>query len=145
MAKRSSFDVLLGIAVLAVVVFGWLTMVRVIWIAEPSKSANLNPSLPVNCSSEMLFNCTMEAERTFWNYNTDSEGAFYTQGIAAVAMIILLIVSVGMSQIILMLDARLVQKFAFTNPWPTHEIRNSPTRKLYVADDPQHEVTPKNS
>jgi hypothetical protein len=136
--KRSSFIV--DLVVPAVLVLGWLTLVHVIWIAQPSMSANLNPVLPVHCNSEMLFDCTMEAERTFWNYNTDMDGATYTMGMAAVLMIAISLLSWGISAAFLKLLEPLAQKFFFTNPWLIYKIRNRPVREPYVADDPQQEA-----
>jgi len=140
MTKRSSFDIMVG-AIAIVLILAWLALARMIWIAQPSMSANLNPTLPIHCSSEMLFDCTVEAERTFWNYNTDFEGLEYTHGWAAVIIVACVFLAACSAFVNTILMERIAQKFFFTNPWLIYKIRNRPVAEPYVADDPQHEVT----
>ena len=80
MGTRSSF--IKRVLRRAAVAILWLVLARVIWVVWPYLSTNENPSLRVPCARGM-FNCTLDAQRTFWNYNTDLSGLLVTHVLSA--------------------------------------------------------------
>jgi hypothetical protein len=107
----------------------WKLLAHLFWVGLPSMSANLNPRLPVPCSSDMLFNCSMETPRSVLNYATDLKGYFVTHLLSTAVVVA---VTVGV------LAAESPQQ-----PKAQRKISNEPPSfsDRYVGDDPQMEVS----
>lgn len=154
MEKRSTFNVaspLVKIFVEAMVALALIPIVtRFVWMWNPvGMIANHNIITTTLCLNGGVcgFTTSYEIDRTFWNYNTDAVGEFYSVVPAICIVGFALLTYWGLTYV----SSRIFENIKYheedlvsLSPWPFEKFTWHPRHEPYVSDDPQHEVAPDN-
>ena len=153
MEKRSTFDPESPIARLfteTVVAAAFIPILTLcMWVWDPiGMIANRNVITATACTSDGSI-CGVatwhDTGRTFWNYNTDAVGVFYSVVPAICIAGLALILYWGLTYISNCIFERIKYKdddLVSVSPWPSEKTSARTSHEPYVSDDPQQQATP---